>query len=138
MTSKDAEGTAPEGTSGSRWEPAESSATEEHSMAAQGSVPPPPGEAPAVPGNRWRPSRSLSVAASAAIAGLVIGGVGGWAAGHAGQSDDDRMRPSMVGFQHGDGDGHMPGPGGPGGPGVMPGQPQLGQDDDSTGGGQQS
>jgi hypothetical protein len=158
MISSDDEGTAPGGASGSRWEPTEGGATTDDPTATdQDAVPPAPADETAPARTRWRPSRSLSIAAAAAIAGLVIGGVGGWAAGSASHGDDQRMRPAMVGFQNGDDDGRMPGGpggmpggqlGGPGGPGVVPGQPQPSQGDDSdddstdsgssTDGGQQS
>ena len=155
MTSKDAE--TPDGASGSRWEPtdagtADDGTAEDATVTDQGAVPPPPADDDTTATrNRWRPSRTLSIAAAAAIAGLAIGGAGGWAAGNAGHDDDHRMRPTMVGFQGGygdrDGDGRMPGgpgmpgggqPGGPGGPGIIPGQPQLqgqGSDEESDGDG---
>lgn len=142
MTSKDEEN--PEGTSGSRWEPAVASGSE--ATAEQATAVDHP-----TTKTRWRPSRTMGVAASAAMAGLVLGGAGGWALGSTGH-DDTREGPALVGFQHGhgtpDGDGRRPGGmpgggpfGGPGGPGVMPGQPPMGQGDDSDDGtddGQQS
>lgn len=140
MSSKDAE--TPDGASGSRWEPTE--ATESDVTAEQPAL-----DEGAPSTSRWRrPSRTVSVAAAAAMAGLVIGGFGGWAAGST-RHDEHRVPPAMVGFQHGSGgpDGRMPGGpmggpfGGPGGPGVMPGQPQPGQgndSDDGTDDGQQS
>lgn len=149
MTGKDEEN--PEGTSGSRWEPTEASGSEATAEQAT-AVDQPTTKA------RWRPSRpsrTLSIASAAALAGLVVGGLGGWAVASVGHGDDHHARPALVGFQHGsgapDGDGRGPGVpggvpgggpfGGPGGPGVIPGQPQLGQGDDSDDGtddGQQS
>jgi len=117
MSSKDAE--TPDGASGSRWEPTDATAADRDAPA--------PAAHP-----RWRPSRTFGVAASAAMAGLVLGGAGGWALGSTGH-DDPRERPALVGFPgqpsgDRDGDGRGPGgPGAPGGPGVIPGQPQLDQ-----------
>ena len=120
MSSKDAE--TPQGASGSRWEPTNAMATD------LGALPPTPAQAPAAAASpRWRPSRTLGVAASAAIAGLLLGGAGGLALSSTGHEDDFGQRPALVGF---------PGPGGvdregdglaPGGPGVVPGQPPLEQ-----------
>ena len=130
MSSKDAE--TPRGASGSRWEPTDATATD------LGALPPTPAQAPAAANPRWRPSRTLGVAASAAMAGLLLGGAGGWALSSTGHEDDFRQRPALVGFP-GQPGGDELGPGAPGGPGVLPGQPQLGQgDDDGDNGGQNS
>jgi hypothetical protein len=111
MSSKDAE--TPRGASGSRWEPIDGAAA--------------PAEAPVAAANpRWRPSRTLGVAASTAMAGLILGGVGGLALGSTDHDDGTRERPALVGF---------PGAGGDrdGGPGVVPGQPPLEQGEDDGG-----
>lgn len=119
MSSKDAE--TPGSASGSRWEPTDAGPLD------QGDLRPTPAAAPAATTNpRWRPSRTLGVAASAAMAGLLLGGAGGLALGGTGHDGDTRERPALVGF---------PGPGGDrdGGPGVVPGQPQLDQGEDDGG-----
>jgi hypothetical protein len=52
------------------------------------------------------------------MAGLLLGGAGGWALSSTGHDGDFRERPSLVGF-----------PGQPAGPGVVPGPPQPGHGD---------
>jgi hypothetical protein len=87
--------------SGSRWEP------------AAGAVPPPAGPGTPPPAAPPRTTRGRKVLVAAAGVGcLLLGGVGGWAIGHA-AGGSGSGGPTPAGFSGGTGNG-APGDGGPG------------------------
>lgn len=91
-----------------------------------------PQQAPATA--RWR-SPSRTAAAGAAVAALLVGGVGGFAIGHA--AADSGSGTTRSGFP-GPGQGGFGGQGGPGGQGGQPGQGGQGWQGGPGGQGQQS